>query len=91
VTLLSSPALRPPVRFTVTATDAAGNQTTHTVTYNVVDTTPPAVTLTRDVDGVENSSQTVTVQSTEAGTVYLISDSVTVTNLAASPLPPTTW
>ncbi|MDU4353888.1 MAG: Ig-like domain-containing protein, partial [Phytobacter diazotrophicus] len=45
--------------------------------------TPPAVTLTRDVDGVENSSQTVTVQSTEAGTVYLISDSVTVTNLGS--------
>ncbi|MEH5011712.1 cadherin repeat domain-containing protein, partial [Phytobacter diazotrophicus] len=77
VTLLSSPASATGAQFTVTATDAAGNQTTHTVTYNVVDTTPPAVTLTRDVDGVENSSQTVTVQSTEAGTVYLVSDSVT--------------
>ena len=83
VTLLSSPAKATGAQFTVTATDAAGNQTTHTVTYNVVDTTPPAVTLTRDVDGVENSSQTVTVQSTEAGTVYLISDSVTVTNLGS--------
>ena len=83
VTLLSSPAKATGAQFTVTATDAAGNQTTHTVTYNVVDTTPPAVTLTRDVDGVENSSQTVTVQSTEAGTVYLISDSVTVTNLSS--------
>ena len=83
VTLLSSPASATGAQFTVTATDAAGNQTTHTVTYNVVDTTPPAVTLTRDVDGVENSSQTVTVQSTEAGTVYLISDSVTVTNLSS--------
>ena len=83
VTLLSSPASATGAQFTVTATDAAGNQTTHTVTYNVVDTTPPAVTLTRDVDGVENSSQTVTVQSTEAGTVYLVSDSVTVTNLGS--------
>ncbi|QJF16756.1 hypothetical protein HHA33_09525 [Phytobacter diazotrophicus] len=83
VTLLSSPAKATGAQFTVTATDAAGNQTTHTVTYNVVDTTPPAVTLTRDVDGVENSSQTVTVQSTEAGTVYLVSDSVTVTNLGS--------
>ncbi len=83
VTLLSSPASATGAQFTVTATDAAGNQTTHTVTYNVVDTTPPAVTLTRDVDGVENSSQTVTVQSTEAGTVYLVSDSVTVTNLSS--------
>ena len=83
VTLLSSPASATGAQFNVTATDAAGNQTTHTVTYNVVDTTPPAVTLTRDVDGVENSSQTVTVQSTEAGTVYLVSDSVTVTNLGS--------
>ena len=83
VTLLSSPASATGAQFTVTATDAAGNQTTHTVTYNVVDTTPPGVTLTRDVDGVENSSQTVTVQSTEAGTVYLVSDSVTVTNLSS--------
>ncbi|GJL37317.1 hypothetical protein TUM17576_41370 [Enterobacter hormaechei] len=83
VTLLSSPAKATGAQFTVTATDAAGNQTTHTVTYNVVDTTPPGVTLTRDVDGVENSSQTVTVQSTEAGTVYLVSDSVTVTNLSS--------
>ena len=83
VTLLSSPASATGAQFTVTATDAAGNQTTHTVTYNVVDTTPPGVTLTRDVDGVENSNQTVTVQSTEAGTVYLVSDSVTVTNLSS--------
>ncbi|MDU4241411.1 MAG: cadherin repeat domain-containing protein, partial [Bifidobacterium longum] len=40
VTLLSSPASATGAQFTVTATDAAGNQTTHTVTYNVVDTTP---------------------------------------------------
>jgi len=81
VTLLSSPANATGAQFIVTATDAAGNQTTQTVTYNVVDTTPPGVTLIGDVDGVENSSQTVTVQSSEAGTVYLVSDSVTVTDL----------
>ena len=81
VTLLSSPARATGAQFIVTATDAAGNQTTQTVTYNVLDTTPPGVTLIRDIDGVENSSETVIVQSTEAGTVYLVSDSVTVTDL----------
>jgi methionine-rich copper-binding protein CopC len=81
VTLLSSPANATGAQFIVTATDAAGNQTTQTVTYNVVDTTPPGVTLIGDADGVENSSQTVTVQSSEAGTVYLVRDSVTVTDL----------
>ena len=83
VTLLSSPAKATGAQFIVTATDAAGNQTTHTVIYNVVDTTPPGVTLVRDADGVENGSETVSVQSTEAGTVYLVSDSVTVTNLSS--------
>ncbi|HHL1466748.1 TPA: beta strand repeat-containing protein [Klebsiella pneumoniae] len=81
VTLLSSPAKATGAQFIVTATDAAGNQTTQTVTYNVVDTTPPTVTLIRDADGVENDGETVSVQSTEAGTVYLVSDSVTVTDL----------
>ncbi|MGK9229657.1 cadherin domain-containing protein, partial [Yokenella regensburgei] len=81
VTLLSSPAKATGAQFIVTATDAAGNQTTQTVTYNVVDTTPPTVTLIRDADGVENGNETVSVQSTEAGTVYLVSDSVTVTDL----------
>ncbi|MGL5599680.1 MAG: cadherin domain-containing protein, partial [Silvania sp.] len=81
VTLLSSPAKASGAQFIVTATDAAGNQTTQTVTYNVVDTTPPGVTLISDLDGVEQSGETVTVQSSEAGTVYLVSDSVTVTDL----------
>ena len=81
VTLLSSPAKASGAQFIVTATDAAGNQTTQTVTYNVVDTTPPGVTLISDLDGVEHSGETVTVQSSEAGTVYLVSDSVTVTDL----------
>ncbi|MDY0924505.1 cadherin domain-containing protein, partial [Leclercia sp. CFBP8987] len=81
VTLLTSPAKATGAQFIVTATDAAGNQTTQTVTYNVVDTTPPIATLIRDADGVENSGETVSVQSTEAGTVYLVSDSVTVTDL----------
>jgi len=52
-----------------------------TVTYNVVDTTPPGVMLVSDADGVENSGEMVIVQSSEAGTVYLVSDSVTVTDL----------
>ncbi|MGY6030913.1 beta strand repeat-containing protein [Phytobacter sp. AG2a] len=81
VTLLSSPAKATGAQFVVTATDAAGNQTTQTVTYNVVDTTPPGVTLIGDADGVENGNELVSVQSTEAGTVYLVSDSVTVTDL----------
>ena len=81
VTLLSSPAKASGAQFVVTATDAAGNQTTQTVTYNVVDTTPPIVTLIRDADGVENGNEIVSVQSTEAGMVYLVSDSVTVTDL----------
>ncbi|MCU6667798.1 cadherin domain-containing protein [Enterobacteriaceae bacterium H4N4] len=81
VTLLSSPAKATGAQFVVTATDAAGNQTTQTVTYNVVDTTPPIVTLIRDADGVENGNEIVSVQSTEAGMVYLVSDSVTVTDL----------
>ncbi len=81
VTLISSPDKASGAQFIVTATDAAGNQTTQTVTYNVVDTTPPGVTLLSDLDGVENNGQTVTVQSSEAGTVYLVSDSVTVTDL----------
>ena len=81
VTLISSPGQASGAQFIVTATDAAGNQTTQTVTYNVVDTTPPGVMLVSDADGVENSGEMVIVQSSEAGTVYLVSDSVTVTDL----------
>ena len=81
VTLISSPDQASGAQFIVTATDAAGNQTTQTVTYNVVDTTPPGVMLVSDADGVENSGEMVIVQSSEAGTVYLVSDSVTVTDL----------
>ncbi len=81
VTLIASPAMASGAQFIVTATDAAGNQTTQTVTYNVVDTTPPGVMLVSDLDGVENSSEAVIVQSSEDGTVYLVSDSVTVTDL----------
>ncbi|WP_337014687.1 beta strand repeat-containing protein [Leclercia sp. AS011] len=81
VTLISSPGQASGAQFIVTATDAAGNQTTQTVTYNVVDTTPPGVTLVSDADGVEHNGQTIIVQSSEAGTVYLVSDSVTVTDL----------
>ncbi|MFY9993694.1 MAG: cadherin domain-containing protein, partial [Leclercia sp.] len=80
VTLISSPDNATGAQFIVTATDAAGNQTTQTVTYNV-DTTPPDVTLITDLDGVENSNQMVTVHSSEAGKVYLVRDSVTVTDL----------
>ncbi|MDU1092190.1 MAG: cadherin domain-containing protein, partial [Leclercia adecarboxylata] len=81
VTLISSPGQASGAQFIVTAIDAAGNQTTQTVTYNVVDTTPPGVMLVSDADGVENSGEMVIVQSSEAGTVYLVSDSVTVTDL----------
>ncbi len=37
--------------FSVTATDAEGRQTTATVTYSVLDFTPPAITLTTPADG----------------------------------------
>lgn len=65
---------------TIKVTDAAGNATSivNGTTF-VIDTAPPTVSLTTAT--IMNTASAV-VQSTEAGTVYLIKSSVTVNSLA---------
>ncbi len=68
-------------QFNVKETDLVGNTSDATSNFTVtVDTTRPSVTLNA---GNLNASDSAVVQSTETGTVYLIRESVDVSNLAS--------
>jgi hypothetical protein len=68
-------------QFNVKETDLASNTSDATSNFTVTgDTTTPSVTLNA---GNLNASDSAVVQSTENGTVYLIRESVNVSNLAS--------
>ncbi|MGB1091328.1 MAG: hypothetical protein ACPGYX_04330, partial [Oceanobacter sp.] len=75
----------PLYQFTITATDAAGHATHKNVTLavNDLDEIPPVASLQLVPAPQYALGDEITVTSSEAGTLYLVNDSIDVTSLAS--------